>query len=168
MTARIHENQPWYRIPIVWLVIGIPLLSVVVTLSIVWISIVTFDGLVVDDYYKKGLEINRDLTRDQNARDINLNALVGIEEGLISLELRADKFNEFPSQLRLGFYHPTLANRDVIVKLERLSAGRYEGSFQELTAGKWRVAIGAEKWRLEGIVYYPRSTSVELRPAKVR
>ncbi len=128
----------------------------------------TFDGLVVDDYYKKGLEINRDLTRDQNARDINLNALVGIKKDLITLELRADKLNELPSQLNLGFYHPTLANRDVIVKLERLSAGRYEGSFQELPAGKWRVGIGTEKWRLEGIVYYPRSTNVELRPTKGR
>ena len=161
------SHQSWYRNPIVWIVIGIPATSIVVTLSIVWISIVSFDGLVVDDYYRRGLEINRDLARDLHAHKIKLNGSVTITGNAVTLELRSDSSEPHPNQLLVGFYHPTVANRDVLVTLQHQESGRYTGSFAQLPHGKWDVATGTDQWRLEGVFHYPRSSGLELSPIRL-
>ncbi len=62
-----QAQTKWYRLPIMWLVIAIPLAAVIVGSILLTISIQTFDGLVEDDYYKKGKEIDRVLKRDMAA-----------------------------------------------------------------------------------------------------
>ena len=52
-------TEPWYKVPFVWLVVGIPLSAVIMGGVILYFSIVSFDGLVVDDYYTEGKKINR-------------------------------------------------------------------------------------------------------------
>ncbi len=48
----------------VWMLLAIPLSSVCVGGVMLWLAIHNEDGLVVDDYYKRGLQINRTLERD--------------------------------------------------------------------------------------------------------
>ncbi len=164
--SELRKNcQPWYRVPVVWLVIGIPVTSVVVTLSIVWISIVSFDGLIVDDYYRKGLEVNRDLMRDKNAHSINLSGLITVRNKKLDLVLEADSNETFPEQLELGFYHPTVSKRDVISALSQYESGHYRGSLpNELRYGKWIVSTGTSNWRLQGIIFYEGEAQFKLQP----
>lgn len=166
-TFNSNVQHRWYRIPIVWIVIGIPLFSVVFTLSIVWISIKTFDGLVVDDYYRKGLEINRDLARDRYASDINLVAFASISDGQLSLGLQSDSIETWPGKLKFGFYHPTVANRDVVMDLRHEGSGRYQSNEPvPLGHGKWNVIAETEIWRLEGTLFHPAKDGFSLKPVQ--
>jgi len=157
----------WYQIPIVWLVIGIPLFSIVFTLSIVWISVKTFDGVVEDDYYKRGLEINRDLARDRYADEGNLKASVRLDGEQLLVEMSGDAAEVWPELLELGFYHPTVSNRDVVVKLEHKGSGTYLSPAPALRFGKWNVVTGTEKWRLEGNLFHPDKDGFILNPVRV-
>ena len=154
----------WYRIPIVWMVIGIPLTSVVVTLSIVWISVKTFDGVVVDDYYRKGLEINRDLARDRYADSISLEAIANIADDRLRFELRGNTNGSWPDRLELGFYHPTVSNRDVLVTMLHDGSGHYSAASPSLAFGKWNVMTGTDTWRLKGTLFHPAEEGFSLKP----
>ena len=54
----------WYREPMVWLIIMIPFSAVIMGGVLLTLAVSSDDGLVTDDYYKKGLQINRTLERD--------------------------------------------------------------------------------------------------------
>ena len=50
-----HTTQRhWYQEGYVWLVIAIPGLAVVMGVVLITLASTSFDGLVADDYYKKG------------------------------------------------------------------------------------------------------------------
>jgi hypothetical protein len=52
---------PWWRYPLVWLVIGLPAAVVMASLASAWIAVHTTDTVVEENYYRKGIEINRTL-----------------------------------------------------------------------------------------------------------
>ena len=54
-------KKPWYREPWVWLMIALPASAVVGGIITIYLAVSTSDGLVVDDYYKRGKAINLDL-----------------------------------------------------------------------------------------------------------
>ena len=74
-----EQKKEWYRHPMVWMVIAIPASAVIVGSILLTLSITTFDGLVEDDYYKKGKEINQVLERDEFALEKEISAEVGIK-----------------------------------------------------------------------------------------
>ncbi|MDM0117705.1 FixH family protein [Variovorax sp. J22R133] len=55
------DNAPWWKFPLVWLVIGLPAVVVVAGLATAWLAVNTTDSVVDADYYRKGVEINRSL-----------------------------------------------------------------------------------------------------------
>ena len=59
--------KPWYRHLWPWLVMAPPLASIIAGIAMVWIAVATNDGLVTPDYYRRGIEINERLTREQAA-----------------------------------------------------------------------------------------------------
>jgi len=158
-------NSPprWYQIPMVWMVIGIPLSSIVVTLLFVWISVQTFDGVVADDYYRKGLEINRDLARDRYAVEAGLGAIASIENGQLRVQLTSDDHNLWTDHLPLEFVHPTVSNRDVAVSLQHQGVGAYSAPLAELGYGKWNVVTGTDEWRLKGVLCHPAEAGFVLK-----
>ncbi len=165
--AKADAQHRWHQIPIVWMVIGIPLFSIVFTLSIVWISVRTYDGVVVDDYYRKGLEINRDLARDRYAGENNLQASAVIEGSQLHIRLTSDADQLWPPALEVGFYHPTVSNRDVVVNLKHRGSGRYSSGAPEIRFGKWNVITGTDSWRLEGTLFHPDEDGFMLSPVKL-
>jgi len=60
--------QPWWKFGHVWLVISGPAVVVVASFITLYLAISTPDPLVTDDYYRKGIEINKTL----GAADSNL------------------------------------------------------------------------------------------------
>lgn len=66
---------PWWRFPLVWMVIAGPALVVVAGIATVWIAVRTPDPVVADDYYRRGIEINKALAA-QSAKSL-LPALQG-------------------------------------------------------------------------------------------
>ena len=73
-----QKPSTWYREPLVWLVIMIPFAAVVMGAVMLTLAVSTFDGLVTDDYYQKGLQINRSLERDALAASYELTGEVAL------------------------------------------------------------------------------------------
>ncbi len=53
------EPLPWWRYGHVWLVISGPAIVVVAGLVTAWIAVASPDPVVADDYYRRGMDINK-------------------------------------------------------------------------------------------------------------
>jgi len=54
-------TQPWWKFGHVWLVISGPAVVVVAGFATLYLAIRTPDPVVTEDYYRKGIEINKTL-----------------------------------------------------------------------------------------------------------
>lgn len=145
-----HAAARWYREPYVWLIILFPFMSIVMGFTILTLAIKSNDGMVVDDYYKRGMAINEIIARDQAARDYGLEAILDWNSvpGLLQLHLTAAKPFEYPDSLHIDFFHATRSGYDQDVYLQRESENLYVGTMPELRLGRWNVEIEANDWRI--------------------
>lgn len=60
-----QNSGPWWRHPIMWLVVGGPALVVVAGIATIWIAMRQPDPVIDPDYYRKGMEINRTLEQQR-------------------------------------------------------------------------------------------------------
>lgn len=151
----------------VWLVIAIPLSAVIVGMIMLTLSIQTFDGLVEDDYYKKGKEINQLLERDEFAVNNGIRADVQIdgETGVIVIDLKSAGDYPFPEQMGTSLLHPTQSQKDVKLLLKRGPDGRYYSELlRPLSDGRWYFRISEPNWRLQKLIAWPVNSSFEIRP----
>jgi uncharacterized protein len=65
--SAIPDPLPWWRFPLVWMVIAGPAAVVVAGLGTVWLAVRTPDPVVADDYYRRGMQINRTLAERPKA-----------------------------------------------------------------------------------------------------
>lgn len=143
------DARPWYRETWPWLLMAGPALVVLAGIVTVWLAVASNDGLVADDYYKRGLAINQVLARDEAAAARNYAADVTYEptSRRVRVMLRG---RDTPQALLLSLVHPTRAGEDLIVPLARVAADTYEGVLPQAMAGRWRLAIedASRTWRL--------------------
>jgi hypothetical protein len=59
------DTKPWWRYGYVWLVIGGPLVVVIASFITLYLAITRPDA-VIDDYYRKGMEINKTLKAERD------------------------------------------------------------------------------------------------------
>lgn len=151
----LNSPRPWFREPWVWLLIALPASAVLGGIVTIWIAVESDDGLVEDDYYKHGLEINRKLDRDKAAVLYDLVADVKISEGQNNIQLSLvanDKFIS-PSSIKLSLLHPTVKGHDQILVFQSDSNGVYAGTLPSLIQGNWYLQIEADDWRLLEDIY---------------
>jgi len=159
-----QDIRPWYREPMVWLVIAIPLSSVIYGTFFLIVSITSFDGMVVDDYYKVGKQINRELKRDKAALAHGLTAQVMIENRTVTVFIQAAQDYAPPPVLEIRFIYSTRADIDKEIFVEQVSPGIYKGSIPELEIGRWNVQIASDDWRLLGSMRMPDERKVLIKP----
>ena len=125
----------------------------VVTITL---AIVSYDGLVVDDYYRQGLEINRSLARDRLAKTLGLTCELLITEDTVEARLswQEETFRP-PATLRLGLFHATRQGFDQRISLSQRSTGVYAADLSRLALGRWHVQIEAGDWRLQDTFQVP-------------
>lgn len=159
--------RPWHREPYVWMVVAIPLCAVVLGVVLLILATVSYDGLVVDDYYKRGLLINRSLARDRAAAQQGIKGAFRLlpEQGRVEVRLDAGQRFRPPETLRLGLFHGTRAGLDQRLQLHRTRADTYAGELSELASGNWHVHVEANDWRLLGRFNRPRDDYVDLTGA---
>ena len=164
----VTDVTPWYRQPWVWAIILIPASAVVMGMFIIYLAVSSDDGLVVDDYYRRGKEINRVLARDRAAARHRLEARFEIDavNNRVVLLFEAQDY-VLPPQVKLSFLHPARAGLDQQVLLEQVGAGRYTGAVGELRRGHWNIQLEADDWRLSGSMTMPQSAPVVLRPTYI-
>ena len=139
----------WYKEPYVWLLILFPLSAVVMGIIMISLAIRSDDGLVVDDYYKQGLEINMALERDRVAEYYGIDTDISVDESgkRITVHLNGNDMFSMPETLHVGFIHRTRSGFDQTIILTISQNGNYHASMPALVRGNWDVLIEADNWR---------------------
>lgn len=145
-----NDRRPWYREPLVWLVVSFPAAAVLGGIATMILAVRSWDGVVVDDYYKRGLEINRTLIRDERAAALGLRAAVALAPSGREVRVTIAGHAAFvpPPTLRVAFLHGTRAGHDQHVILMQARDGNYTGSLLSLARGNWILHLEAGDWRL--------------------
>jgi len=140
-------SQAWYREPWPWILISGPAAVVVAGAVTVWLAIASADGLVADDYYKRGLAINQVIARDRAATDRGITAEVEAGGGVLRVRLTGPAA---PDALFARFVHATRAGYDQRLRLPRAAPGVYETALPELAAGRWSLVLedARGEWRI--------------------
>ncbi|MDP1609923.1 MAG: FixH family protein [Sulfuritalea sp.] len=149
--------RPWYREPWPWILAAGPMIVVVAGIYTAWLAVTTNDGLVTDDYYRKGLAVNQTIARSEQAARVGLVAGFRIVGDTVSVRLQArDKEFLLPPTLALTISHPTRAGLDQSRVLVR-NGEVYSGEVRLPAAGHWLVLLEDERktWRLMGNMVLP-------------
>ena len=144
------------------MVLAIPAAAVVAGAVMLVLANVTWDGLVADDYYRRGMEINRSLARDAEAGRLGLRASVAFPApGVVEARLAGKDGVATASggdRLYLHFARAARAGKDIRILMTRDAAGTWRGTLPEMAPGKWYVELGNERWRLAASVRMPVSS----------
>ena len=154
----------WYQIPVAWMIIAIPLSSVLVGFVMLWVAISSNDGLVFDDYHQQGKRINRVLERDAMASSLGIGAILELlpDSNGLKLSLSSQEKINFPDKLLIRFLHPTRAGEDIHLISKRTGPGEYRSEFPRPGSGKWIVQLETNEWRINGIARIPGSNLFRL------
>ncbi len=162
-----QTQKRWYREPWVWLLIALPMSAVIGGMITIYLAVASSDGLVVDDYYKRGKAINLDLARDEAAVRHHVEASLALDVAGDMANLRLSAIDgTWPDNVRLSLLHPTRAGYDQVLTLVHGSAGNYRGRINELTQGHWYVQLEADDWRLSGTLQVPQAAPLVLAPVE--
>ena len=146
------DTQPWYRQFWPWFLILLPATVVVASLYTMYLASSGADDLVVDEYYKDGLAINRKLEKKDRASELGISATLRVE-GQDVIVLTSGPVHD--SRLQLQLSHPLESNRDFNVALMQSIPGEYRGRLSAEIAPRWHWALlseGEQPWRLDGSV----------------
>lgn len=154
MHAPTVSVTPWYRQRWPWLLMLGPAIVVVAGIATLVIAVRSDDGLVADDYYKRGLAINQTLERSDRGAALGVVAVVDLDaDGHVALRLATTSSDPdaLPPTLRLRLAHPTRAGEDRATVLVAAGEGRYTGRVALVEGGRWRVIVETDRWRLPGV-----------------
>jgi len=165
MTIRQSIPGDWKREPLVWMLIAIPFSAVIMGVVMITLAIQSWSGLVVDDYYKKGKQINRVLARDKFAYELGLAAGLKIEtDG--SIEIRFDPEVQFipGDKIVLELVHATMPGLDQQLIMQKRDTHLLRGEIRLPGSGRWNLFLQTGDWRLTGSLQYPQQATAELLP----
>jgi hypothetical protein len=157
MTA--HAPKVWYREPWPWILMAGPFIVVIAGIITAWLAISSSDGLVTDDYYKKGLAAGQTIAQSDRAKSLGVSAAVRVSSEMLTIRLTAkDAGYVLPPALNVTVSHPTRAGLDQN-KVLKLGAEGYSGQFRLPASGHWLVLIedDSKSWRLMGNLVLPAS-----------
>jgi len=166
MAAKPDSPKHWYQEPFVWLLIAFPLTAVIGGFVTLALAIQSNDGVVEDDYYHRGKEINRVLARDHAAALAGLAGAVELNarDRELQLSLSARDSRAVPAQVELEFLHATRAGLDRTLLVARGADGVYRAGLPALAPGHWYVQVSTPQWRLVGSFRSPKEDRAVLRP----
>ncbi|MDN3577018.1 FixH family protein [Chitinimonas viridis] len=147
----MSDSNRWYRQPVVLLFLGLLLVTVLACIHLIKVAIQSNDGLVVDDYYKRGNEIGMEMARDQQASALGLSAQLFMAEDGQSVRVLLVPLPASPAPLKLRFAHPTRSGLDQVVTLQPVDGAMLSGRLASpLVSQRWLVQLEDEaaKWRL--------------------
>ena len=129
------------------------------------LAIQSDSGLVNDDYYKHGKEINRVLARNKTAHELNLKANLTIEGGTtIRIQLAAaDIFDRF-EKIELQMVHATKPGLDRRFTFDLIDEVLLVETSPFTSRGRWNLYLQTASWRLTGSIQIPLQKSVKLLP----
>jgi hypothetical protein len=147
-----EDTQPWYRQFWPWFLILLPASVVVAGLTTLVLANRHADDLVVDDYYKDGLAINRKLEKQQRADQQGISARFEFSSQSVAVTVSGPVV---APRLSLLLSHPLESDRDFRVELSRVAPGHYVGTLEQAVTPRWHWTLempGTDGWRLDGSI----------------
>ncbi len=156
------NKLPWWREPMVWLIIGLPITAVIASLVTLGIATRNADTLVKEGYSKEGFTVQEVLEQDREAVRRGLSASMVVDKTHLTVQLAGTPQAE--PTLNLTLAHPTEATQDINIALTRSENGSYQGDIPSLPAGKRQVLLETPEqvWRLHGALETPLAGPVKL------
>jgi hypothetical protein len=144
--------KPWHREPWPWILMAGPAIVVVAGFVTLWLAVKSDDGLVADDYYRRGLAINKTISRSQAARDLGLSADVKLDTAAGRVTVTMHGGAVLPDTLYLQLVHPTRALGDQRLELRKDVKEVYSTKLTAPVGGRRLVIIedAEHQWRLAG------------------
>lgn len=144
------KKRPFWREPMMWLVIGLPLASVVAGAILVGLASRDASDAVGDVVTRTAQIQVSDLSPDARARDLRLSAIVRIDEGFVEVLPVTGAF-ERDQPLRVVLRHPALAASDLELRAEPGDNG-WRADAEVATDHDWKLEVMPEgmPWRLQG------------------
>lgn len=139
--------------PILWLVAGIPLLTIVAGVGTVLIASRTGSSDAVIDPVTRTAQVqDRDLRGDRLAAQLGLSASGTIAPGSGAVSVRLAGLPTLPSRLTLTVGHPTRRSGDARVELVAGADGSHLGRTGIELDHDWNLLLAADDagWRLVG------------------
>jgi len=164
-SATDNQHRHWTREPLVWLLIAIPSSAVIMGAVMITLALQSFSGMVVDDYYRKGKQINLVLARDKLAYELGLAANFRVDgSGRVEIRFDPDATVIPGERIELRLVHATREglDRDLIFDNNRLHLLAAE--LQLLGPGRWNIYLQTPDWRLTGSLQYPQNQRARLLP----
>ncbi len=152
MTASA-PHRPWYREPMLWLVIALPAAVIVAGVSTIAIAVSAGGSDAVSDQVRRTAQIQiADLAAEQAALERGIGAELRIDHDTGALHVALNQQADAPAAtLELQLNHPIDAAQDRQVTLVRSGdgwLGRFDGDLQH----DWDLSLmpADREWRLRG------------------
>ena len=160
-----YNPPPWYKQFWPWFIIALPVLSMILSLTMMNFAINTTDSMVIDDYYKEGKGINLQLSKIQEARAQNIKTQLFVTLNTVSVTFVSGA-PESGEAIELEFYHATLVDRDFRVLLTKDGGGVYRAQINNDIQGKWKLSLHPynQQWKIVGDFSFPNNQSVDFNP----
>ena len=151
----LTPSLPWYRHRWPWFLMLGPFVVVIAGILTAYIAFKSNDGLVDDDYYRKGLAVNQVTEREQNALRLGIRGEVMLsdKEDQVRIVLMVPEGAALPESLSLLLSHPTRAGVDLALSLKHSGGGLYSAKLSGGLSGRWLATLedAAQTWRLSGM-----------------
>ena len=161
MISKNESNiPPWYKQFWPWYLMFLPASVVVAGVATAIIATTHRDPMVVDNYYKEGLAINRVLSQQQRAAELGLLAHTEYNTATGRLEIKIDnRLIDDITYLNLSFVHATLADLDKVIVLQKGKQGIFAATIKNIDAGRWNLFLepANKQWRLDAKIVFPTS-----------
>jgi hypothetical protein len=144
----MEPTRPAWREPLVWMVVGIPAATIVAGLFTWWIAAQRADSNVAEDWYKRGMAINRSLERESKAQALGLHARLSMPAEHDLRVVLTGPPAALPPTVTVTLTHPVRAEQDRKLSLDRQADGAYRTVSPQVLPGHWGVAIEAQDWRI--------------------
>lgn len=165
-SLRPREDQlPWYKQFWPWFLISLPATAVIASMITIKMAVDTADPLVKDDYYKEGMAINQDISRERLARTLGLHASFRLDPDTNELRVQlGSSLSQPPPLLMLTLTHPTLGNQDQHLRLLGIGNQEYTTRLPEIVQSNWHLRLEPEnrEWTLAGRMELPETKTGRL------
>jgi hypothetical protein len=149
---RAADHRPWHREPMLWLVLGLPLLAVAGSLTSAFLAAHGADPEITDNIRHDALAVRADPARDRMAAELGVSAELRSSGDLLEVRLNAGRGTPPPARLVVVLARAAGASLDRMLVLQLAADGSYRTHLPPLAAGRWYVEISPPDrlWRLTG------------------
>jgi uncharacterized protein len=148
LSSKATDVAPWYRHRWPWYLMAGPAFVVVAGFHIMYVAFTGADGLVVKDYYKRGLTINQDHARDEVARRDGIAVTLQVAPEGVLAGWSASQPAGAPANMTVRFMHVGQQDLDRTLLLRRNMPEQWTAPSISLTPGRYRVVVETPQWRI--------------------